>query len=308
MDMSPVPNLWEAASVLSKLFFYIGAASALGGSVSLLLYGDGRRYSVTRILSYQLIGALLGFNAVLINFLVQVGQINGRGIAGAFDWTMAKILMDTSLGDLSLYRLVGFVVLIAASLLLLRQTSQLSSAPGMNFYRQILLFNGLGFILLLLSFRYGGHVSVLSVPVQLALALHFTAFAIWIGSLFPLQVLTASDDFANLQIVLRKFGDHAIIFVGALLVAGVVLVLSLIHSPAELIDTFYGRSLLVKLILVLGLLGIAAVNKFRLVPAIMEIGGVAAFRKSLRLEIAVATLLLVVTGYLSTVVGPMSHM
>lgn len=308
MDMSPVPDSWEVASVICKFLFYLGAASCLGGGVSLLLYGDGKRHTVSRILIYQLIGALLGFHATLVYFLVQVGQINSSGLSGAFDWGMAQILLDTPVGDFSLYRVIGFAVLIAASVLLLRQVGQYSSAPGLNFYRRILLFNGFGFMLLLLSFRYGGHVSVLSLPVQFLLAIHFTGFAIWIGSLFPLALLSQTNDKEHLQVVLRKFGGHAVYFVSALLIAGVLLVLNLIHEPSELITTAYGNALSAKLALVLVLLGIAAINKLRLVPALMAQGGVSAFRKSLRIEIAVASLLLVVTAYLSTVIGPMSHM
>ena len=308
MDMSPAPNFWEVASVICKFLFYLGAASCLGGGVSLLLYGDGKRQTVNSILFYQLIGALLGFHATLVYFLVQVGQINDSGLRGAFDWTMAQILLDTPVADFSLYRVVGFAMLIAASVLLLRQAGQYSSAPGLNFYRRILLFNGFGFMLLLLSFRYGGHVSVLSLPVQFLLVIHFTGFAIWIGSLFPLAVLSRTDDKEHLQLVLRKFGDHAVFFVGGLLIAGVLLVLNLIHAPSELVTTAYGNALSAKLALVLVLLGIAAINKLRLVPALMAKEGILAFRKSLRIEIVVASLLLVLTAYLSTVVGPMSHM
>lgn len=307
MDMSPVPNSWELASLFCKFLFYFGAASTLGGGISLVLYGDGRRSSVSRILVYQLIGGLIGFQAVLGNFLIQVGQINSRGISGAFDWTMAQILLDTPLGDLSLYRLVGFVLLIASSILLLRQVGQYSSAPGLNFYRRILLFNGFSFVLLALSFRYGGHVSVLSLPVQFLLAIHFIGFALWIGSLYPLSVLCRGSDIEQLQIVLRQFGDHAVYFVSALLFAGVLLVINLVHSPVELINTYYGRALLLKIFCVSVLLGIAALNKIRLVPALLQVNGVQAFRRSLSIEVGVATLLLLVTAYLSTVVGPMTH-
>ncbi len=306
--MSPVPNCWEIASVICKFLVYLGTASSLGGGVSLLLYGGGKRQMVSSILIYQLVGSLSGFHATLAYFLIRVGQINDSGLTGIFDWTMAQILLDTPVGDLSLYRVVGFALLIAASVLLLRQAAQYSAAPGLSFYRRILLLNGFGFTWLLLSFRYDGHISVLSLPVQFLLVIHLTGFAIWIGSLFPLAVLSRTDDKERLQLVLRKFSDHAAFFVGTLLIAGVLLVLNLIHAPSELVTTAYGNALSVKLALVLALLGIAAINKLRLVPALMEQEGVLAFRKSLRIEITVASLLLVVTAYLSTAVGPMGHM
>ncbi len=307
MEMSSAPGAWEFASLLCKFFFYVAAASAIGGSFSLWLYGNGSRRCVSQILIYQLIGGLLGFHAVIGNFLVQVGQINDRGLSGAFDWTMAQILLDTPLGDLSLYRLLGFVLIIAGAGLLLRQSSQLRTAPATRFYQYNVLGASLGFLFLLYSFRFGGHVSVLGLQVQLALAIHFFAFAFWIGALWPLLQIASGVELNSLQISLKQFGDHAIVIVIALTVAGVLLLLNLVHTPVELIDTSYGRSLLLKLTLVIGLLGIAAVNRLKLVPALVQEGSSKRFRQSVKIEILVAGLLLVTTAYLSTIVGPMSH-
>ncbi len=307
MDMSPIPNAWEVASLVCKLFFYIGAASAFGGSVSLWLYGDGSRRIASQILSYQLIGGLLGFNAVIVNFLVQVGLVNNAGIAAAFDWTMAQILLDTALGDLSLYRLVGFVLIIVASALQLRLCMQLTSAPSARFYLYNLLGVSLGFLLILYSFRFGGHVSVLGLQVQLALAFHFIAFAYWIGALYPLLQIARGNELSAVQMSLKRFGDHAIALVIALIAAGLLMLINLIHEPVELIETSYGRSLLIKLLLVIVLLGIAALNRLRLVPELERTGSSMSFCTSVKLEMAVALLLLVTTAYLSTIVGPMSH-
>jgi putative copper resistance protein D len=80
-----------------------------------------------------------------------------------------------------------------------------------------------------------------------------------------------------------------------------------VHSLTELISTAYGRALAYKLLLVLALLGIAALNKFKLVPALLLLRSSAKFRHSVRIEMLVASLLLVLTAYLSTVVGPMMH-
>lgn len=308
MEITQVPNSWELASLVCKFLFYIGAAASLGSAVSLCLYHDGRRSSVHRLMLYQLIGGLIGFQAVLINFLVQIGLANNAGLAGAFDWFMAEILLDTPLGDQSFLRLAGFALVIANSVFFLRQLASLTTSPPLGFYRRAFTAVGIGFILLLLSFRLGGHVSVLSTNVQLALAVHFTCFAVWIGNLYPLWVASTAEDVGSLQLTLRRFGDHAAVFVGLLLIAGLWLTLNLVNTPLELIETGYGRALSIKLLLVAGILGIAAINKIRLVPALLEGGGVKNFQKSLQLEIAVAAALLLATAWLSTVVGPaMAH-
>lgn len=307
MEMSTVPGSWELASLVCKFLFYLGAASAFGGSLSLWFYGDGSRATVQRVLFYQLLTAFLGFQAVVINFLVQVGLINNSGIAGAFDWGMAEILLQTQLGDLSLYRLVGFTVMIGTSLFFFLSCRDLRSAPDSNFYRRNIFGNTVGFLLLALSFRFGGHVSVLHPAVQFVLVIHFAAFAYWIGALYPLYLVSASDNIENLKLALKKFGEHAMGVVLALVVAGVILAFNLLHSVMELIETPYGRTLFLKQLLVVALLAIAALNKLVLVPGLIAQGNAENFRKSVRVEVVVASLLLAVTAYLSTVVGPMSH-
>ena len=307
MPMSTIPSSWELVSVVCKFLIYAGAASSLGGAFSLFMYGDGRRFTVQRVLVYQLLGALLGLQAVIVSFLAQVGMINDDGFGGALDWTMAEILLDTPLGDLSLFRVLGFALLIASGAFFYFRTSQLKQAPGRFFYLNLLRVNALGFMLLLWAFRYGGHVSVLASPIQLALAVHFTVFALWIGALYPLLLIATNANMTELQLTLKRFGNHAIAIVAALLVAGVILLLNLIHSPAELINTPYGRALAFKLLLVTALLAIAALNKFKLVPQLLALGHSENFRRSVKFEIVVAGVLLLLTAYLSTVVGPMSH-
>ena len=307
MDMSTFPSSWEAQSLACELLLYFGAAAAFGGSISLWLYGDGSRATVQRVLLYQSVGAFVGFQSVVLNFLAQVGMINNAGLRGALDSGMAEILMQTPLGDLSLYRLIAFTVMIGTSLFFLRGCRLMRSAPDANFYRRNIFGNTVGFLLLALSFRFGGHVSVLHPAVQFALVIHFAAFAFWIGALFPLHQISGDNDMQALKLTLKKFGDHMIGIMVALIAAGALMGFNLVHSPMELIETAYGRTFILKQLLVVALLGIAALNKFLFVPSLVSEGGAAKFRNSLRIEIAVALLLLVVTAYLSTVVGPMSH-
>ena len=60
-------------------------------------------------------------------------------------------------------------------------------------------------------------------------------------------------------------------------------------------------------VLVVVLLGIAAVNKFIIVPRLLLQTDTAQFQRSVSVEIAVAVILLLLTAYLSTALGPASH-
>ena len=304
--MSITPS-WELLSVLSKVFIYLGAASALGGAFCLLNYNDGKRATLRRVLALHLAGALLGLQAVAAAFLAQVGTASGSGLSGAFDRDMAGLLLSTQLGDLSLFRAVGFAIWIGSGLFFYQTMVQQTQAPRRLFYQRLFAVNAFGFIFLLLSFRFGGHVSVQSLSVQFALAVHFTMFALWIGALYPLLTISRTEQVAELKVSLERFSKHAVLIVSLLLLSGLTMMLSLIHSMAELFTTAYGVALTLKILLVIGLLGIAAVNKLIIVPRLLLQADAAHFQRSVRVEIAVAVILLLLTAYLSTALGPAMH-
>ena len=304
--MSITPS-WELLSVLSKVFIYLGAASALGGAFCLLNYNDGKRATLRRVLGLHLAGALLGLQAVAAAFLAQVGTASGSGLSGAFDRDMAGLLLSTQLGDLSLFRAVGFAIWIGSGLFFYQTMVQETQAPRRLFYQRLFAVNAFGFVFLLLSFRFGGHVSVQSLSVQFALAVHFTMFALWIGALYPLLTISRTEQVAELKVSLERFSKHAVVIVSLLLLSGLTMMLSLIHSMAELFTTAYGVALTLKILLVIGLLGIAAVNKLIIVPRLLLQADAAHFQRSVRVEIAVAVILLLLTAYLSTALGPAMH-
>lgn len=299
-----LPDPWELATLLCKLFFYLGAASIAGGSLCLWQFTDGRRQSVARLLSYMLLGCLLGFQAELIRFFIQVGQVSGAGFYGMFDWGMVTILLDTTVGDVTFYRLAAFIWALLATLVYMRKLKFANQPFTRLEYRRLLVVYALPFMLLALTFRISGHVSLLPITAQAAIMLHFLAFALWTGALYPLLQLSTATDLDVLKLGMRRFGDFAIGIVLLLIGAGVLLVFHLFNSWQELYATAYGISLLTKILLVLVLLGIAGINRLYLVPRISAGAGVSALSRSIRIEMLVATLVLVVTAYFSTLVGP----
>ena len=192
--MTSLPTAWEISSLICKLFLYFGAASMIGGSICLWLFSDGRRQSALINLSYILLGSFCGFQAVLVNFLIQVGLINDRGFSGMFDWAMASILFDTALGDVTVLRMASFVIAMIAGLLFLRPVMVSSKPLSQGFIQRVVLVNTVLFLLLASSFRLAGHISTLPILSQIAIMLHVTAVALWIGSLYPLLILTRSTE------------------------------------------------------------------------------------------------------------------
>ncbi|MFK7862817.1 MAG: copper resistance D family protein [Pseudohongiellaceae bacterium] len=306
MDSFLIPSVWETLSIFCKLSVYFGLASIAGGSLFLVAYSDGSRQTTTRILIYSGVGAFVGFQGSIVSFLAQIGQINGAGFSGMFDLAMSQMLIDTQLGDATLYRLLGFGAAFLVNLWAVWALQKVSVSPSKLFYRRLFTLNCFALMSLSLSFRLIGHVSVLSTLAQLAIAVHVVAFGFWIGILYPLTVLINVPKVEFVQAKLRLFGQHAIFLVALLISAGGLLVLELFQSWEELFGSAYGLSVLAKIALVIGILAIAAINKLKLVPNLTGERGVAAFRRSLRVEAVFAVLILSVTAYFSTVIGPMS--
>jgi putative copper resistance protein D len=117
--------------------------------------------------------------------------------------------------------------------------------------------------------------------------LHLVAAAAWGGALLPLIVLfaTAGANDASLAMARTatvRFSILGIVSVGTLLATGVVNTFYLAGSVPALLHTEYGRLLLIKIVLFLAMVAIAAINRFRLTPQLLQQASIAASRDALR--------------------------
>ena len=114
-----------------------------------------------------------------------------------------------------------------------------------------------------------GHASTAS-PQWLtrpAVFLHAVGVAYWVGALAPLLAMLHRQP-ATLVPVLHRFSRGAVPVVGGLVLTGLALAIVQLESFRALIDTQYGWILSIKVALVILLLGLAALNRFRLTPAL----------------------------------------
>lgn len=142
---------------------------------------------------------------------------------------------------------------------------------------------------------------------------HLLAAAFWVGGVVALvHVLLAEKNRSGTDRTLRtgpgavvlveRFSALAIAVVAALVLAGVVLALLVLDAPGDLLATGYGRTLALKLSLVLVVLTVAAWNRQylrRLVPD-HTAAGAAVLRRVLRYEGALLATVVLLTGVLTT--------
>ncbi|PSO14561.1 CopD family protein [Bradyrhizobium sp. MOS003] len=151
-----------------------------------------------------------------------------------------------------------------------------------------------------LSLAMSGHAATAppEVLTRPAIFLHGLGVAFWVGALAPLVALVSKPTMATLPIV-NRFSRIAALAVGVLALTGLALAIIQLEKPEALVGTRYGLILSTKLVLVTGLLALAALNRFRLSPALARDGtGTPALRRSILLEGAIAlAILAVVAGW-----------
>jgi copper transport protein len=122
-----------------------------------------------------------------------------------------------------------------------------------------------------LALASSGHAS--TAPPQWltrpAVFLHGIGLAWWVGALLPLTAL-ALRPAQPLLPVLHRFSRIAVPVVGIVALTGLLLAVIQLESLQALVSTNYGWILCIKLVLVAVLLSLAALNRYRLTPALQS--------------------------------------
>lgn len=298
--------VWTLFAILAKLGIFAGMMASAGGIVALRGYHNGSRAAHGRLLSYCLLGALLGFHSSLLPVLIQAGQINDAGPMGMFDIDLVLLLRGTPVWESAAFRGVGFALSALLVLALLKTLNTQRKSPEPAFYHIASLGQALALALVAYGFTLSGHISLLESWVRTALTIHVAAMGIWLGMLLPLRWCCADVESNTLVMLMTRFSRLGFGVVATLVVTGIAMLLSLIDI-VDLFTTDYGRLMLLKLAAFTVVLLIAALNKWRYVPALSLPGGAQKLARSIDREILIAATLLVITAVLTTALGPSSH-
>ena len=198
------------------------------------------------------------------------------------------LVWDSPLGTAALWRGAGELLILAV---LIEGTIGLTASL-------------LGALLVAVSYTLVGHS--LGDPrwlLAVLVGMHLLAGAFWIGALAPLHRAAGLTGGAAL---LHRFDRIASGTVAILVLAGLTFAWLMVGSVAGLFGTAYGWTLIAKLVIVTGLLGLAAKNKLRLVPALAsgDPSASARLRCSIRMEIITVALILLATATLTSITTP----
>jgi copper transport protein len=171
---------------------------------------------------------------------------------------------------------------------------------------------GLSAVAALFVHVHGGHADgrspfrLLDLAVQGA---HVTAVGVWIGGLVWLLLGFRGASRAERARRVHAFSTLAGVALAVVLATGVARALAEVGPLGDLVHTSFGVALLVKLALVAVLVGLGAVNRFRVVPALAgeaAPSAARAFARVSRAEIVAAAAVLAATAVLSGL-APGSH-
>ena len=170
----------------------------------------------------------------------------------------------------------------------------------------------LGSVVAVGSFLVTGHAAT-APPVWLMatmVAVHLFCAAYWLAALYPLAKTAQVAEIKEAGAVMVQFSERAVWTVGALFVSGAVITWFQVESPANMLSTDYGLRLTLKIIVFLALLGLAAINKIKLTPALEKADPTAAekLRRTIKMEYAAMVLIIGAAVSLTLVTPPRATM
>jgi copper transport protein len=309
------------------LFVWLPVLGATGGGT--VEWARASQRFVARLRRALLIAAACGVVSALVAVTLQGAQASGVTFWSALDATILKAVVQTRFGVVWTGAAVAWLVAAVAATLLLRPGAArgiVLRPAALGADGAVLSGRGTRWPLALLAVPLlaliavpaaAGHASVqhpvwLFLPVNLA---HVSAMALWLGGLVSLVValpaatreLERSDRAPALSAVLDRFSPLALGSVVVLLTTGTVQALLQIDAWSELLHTAYGRAVVIKVVLILSLIVLGAINRQRTLPRLRALaaehgtpGAIGVLlRRTLRAEVVVIACVLVVSGALS---------
>jgi copper transport protein len=332
----------DTAFAVTRGLGYLAIALAVGGAIFLFVVwlpalshvaGGGSAWldaseRFARIVRWIVVGAvLLGMAATAGAIVLQAATATGTSFWTALDADAVDAVSDTRPVRAWLARL-GVWLVLGVTLLAVMRPRRLpglrpaalgaaGAAPGASLSRPQVLLVGGAIVALALTAPLGGHSGTYS-PSGLLVAVdtvHVLAMSAWLGGLamllFALPIsVRALDRGERLPLVAAatgRFSRLALSAVALLLLSGIVQSIALVGAFDALVETAYGRLVLAKIVLFLGLISFGAYNQRRLLPRLRRVadGGeeperaAALLRRSVACEVALA---LVVLGLASVLV------
>lgn len=270
----------EVSAAVVKAILYGALLSAAGAPLAVLSLRPSAELSAYSI-------RLMRFAAAMVIALTIVAAVLlFVRLGGAFDQPTLGAVFSSGPGAALALQLAG------AALLLTPADDDISG----HVWRMT------GALTMMASVVFNGHAAALSPTAGLVGLIHLTAASWWVSSLWLLRRACRAAGSEETVSLVRRFSSRAVFVVGGLIVAGIVLIFALLDFTKSPWLTDYVLALVVKLTIVMGVLAVAAYNKFQLTPRLPQ--AIARLRRSIDVELVAIGAVLVATAVLTTYFAP----
>jgi copper resistance protein D len=262
-----------------------------GGGAFLLLLQSQLDIRLPVLLTWRVAvaAAALAFITGVLWLLLVTGQMSGDWRLASNPATIFTVVTETRFGHVAAARIASLILL---SILAIWRTPDSILA-------------GLGAVLLG-SLGLTSHAAASNGSLGLALAandaLHLLTAGFWIGGLVVLVwVMRLNHDNSIVLLnALRLFSAWGVFGVGVLVLTGFIDGVSIVPLSAISINNIYVDILAAKIVLAFCMIGLAAVNRTRLLPRLSsgETGATDQLTRNIGAEIVLGCLIIAAVGYL----------
>ncbi len=260
--------------------------------------------------------ALAGLLSTVLGIVLQGATASGGSFWSALDTGVIHDVLNTRFGTVWKLRVTAFGLLVPLLLYLpaLRGRREVKREAALELLRNVALVLALAYLAVspaLAGHAAAGDQAALLVPLDV---LHVLAMSVWVGGVALLalvvpvatRLLDPPDRTRLLATAVSRFSTIALAAVVALLATGIFQSILHLDAFADLVDTAFGRAILVKSSIFVALVAIGAHNRRRSQPALARLasGGEPpgraglVLRRALRAEVGLMVLVLGVTAAL----------
>ncbi len=303
----------EVAGIALRWGLYVDLMLLFGlPAFALSVLREGERDAMlplrTGLAALSMIGLLLS----LAGIAVLAARMSGVPVTAVAYTSISLAVTGTAVGAAWLVRVAALVLTLVVATAAPARKAAVAAALG-AVALATLAWDGHGAM-------DAGRLGLLHLAADIG---HLLAAGTWVGALAALTTMlfwrTAKTDAAHLRLsrrALRAFAGVGSVAVVAIIATGLVngwLLVGPSHVSA-LTASLYGRLMLLKLLLFGAMLGLAAINRFRLTPRLGECdladtrSAVRALRLSLLSEASCAIVILGLVAWLGTLEPPVSAM
>jgi putative copper export protein len=281
----------DVVSVALRALSFLFVLQATGVALFIAIFGRRLSNSGEPIRRLGRWSALIGLVCVAAHYGLDAARLAGD-FSEIWDASLQETVLRSGSGAACAVRVLG----LSLAALALRRAGTLALALGI-----------LGAVTAAASFVLVGHTSVHPQRWLLGplLIVHLLIVAFWIGALLPLQIASLREAPDTLAKLVHAFSAVATWLVPGILLAGLGLTIFLVPA-IEVFRQPYGLLLLVKVAAFMLLMSLAALNKWRLGPALVrgERYRRLAFQRSLLAEYLLLFAALTVTAVMTTFFSP----